>query len=232
MIQNDEKTIENSIHDILQILHKLINSTRNLVSTSSDHQIQDSIIERSRDVLQRSLSFIDEAKKSNPTNLSNIAHDLSLALNACISNMPSQRYLDEALKQMSGYVYTLAGPFEHKFPFPSMNSDDINRAAANLNQATNDLVLSTHAGSTQDLAKTSARFSRAFGDFIDNGIDFINHQPEEEKRSRLIISLKNVHTSSNQLLERAKSVSLEPTTNENDPKHQLANAARYFDSFS
>jgi hypothetical protein len=127
---------------------------------------------------------------------------------------------------MSEYVYTLAGPFERKFPFPAINSEDINRAAANLNQATNDLVLSTHTGGTHDLAQTSVRFSRAFGDFIDNGIDFINHQQEDEKRSRLIISLKNVHTSSNQLLERAKSISMEPTTPENDPKHQLANAAR------
>ncbi len=127
---------------------------------------------------------------------------------------------------MSEYVYTLAGPFERKVPLSSINSDDINRAAANLNQATNDLVLSTNPGGSQDLAKTSAKFSRAFGDFIDNGIGFVNHQDEEEKRSRLIISLKNVHRSSNQFLERAKSVSIEPTTIENDPKHQLANAAR------
>jgi hypothetical protein len=140
--------------------------------------------------------------------------------------MPSQRYLNEAIKQMSEYVYALAGPLERKPPLPSVNSEDINRAAANLHQATNELVLSTHSGGAHDLAKTSVRFSRAFGDFIDNGIDFVNHQPEEEKRSRLIISLKNVHTSSNQFLERAKSVSIEPSTTENDPKHQLANAAR------
>ncbi len=127
---------------------------------------------------------------------------------------------------MSEYVYTLAGPFERKLPLSSINSEDMNRAAANLNQATNDLVLSTHPGGAHDLAKTSVKFSRAFGDFIDNGIGYVNHQDEEEKRSRLIISLKNVHRSSNQFLERAKSVSIEPTTMENDPKHLLANAAR------
>jgi hypothetical protein len=140
--------------------------------------------------------------------------------------MPSQRYLDEAIKQMSEYVYTLAGPFDRKTPLVSINSEDINRAAANLNQATNDLVVSTHTGGTQDLARTSVRFSQAFGDFIDNGIDFINHQQEDDKRSRLIVSLKNVHTSSNQFLERAKSVSIEPMAIENDTKNQLANAAR------
>ena len=176
-------------------------------------------------------------KKPYTNNLSNIAHDLSSTLNACLSNIPSQRYLDEAIQQMSEYVYTLAGPFERKFPLSVLNTEDINRAAANLNQATNELILSTHSGGTHDLARTSVRFSRAFGDFIDNGLGFVHHQEEEDKRSRLIISLKNVNQSSNQLLERAKSASIEPTmTTENDSKHQLANAARYerrtFSSFN
>ncbi len=218
--------MEKCIHDLLETLRKLILYTRNLAATFPDQQIQNSIIERSRDVLQRSLYFLREAKKSNANNLSNNAHDLSVALNACISNIPSQRCLDEAIKKMSEYVYTLAGPFDRKHSQPSINSEDMNRAAANLNQATNDLVLSTHPGGTHDLAKSSAKFSRAFGDFIDNGIGFVNHQDEEEKRSRLIISLKNVHRTSNQFLERAKSVSIEPATTENDPKHILANAAR------
>lgn len=128
---------------------------------------------------------------------------------------------------MSEYVYTLAGPFERKFPLSVLSGEDISRAAANLNQAANDLILSTHSGGTDELAKTSVRFSRAFGDFIDNGLGFIHHQEEEDKRSRLIISLKNVHQSSNQFLERAKSVSIEPKMVENDSKHHLANAARY-----
>ncbi|CAF4681847.1 unnamed protein product [Rotaria sp. Silwood1] len=229
--QNDEKTIEFSIHDILQNLRILIMCTRNIVAISNDQQIQESIIEHLHDILQRFIHFICESKKTIQTpneqnQLSYIGHDLSLTLNSCISNITSQRYLNEAIKQMSEYVYTLAGPFDRKLPLSSINSDDINRSAAILNQATHDLVISTHTGGTQDLAKTSIHFSRAFGDFIDNGIDFIKHQQEDEKRSRLIISLKNVHTSSNQLLERAKSMSVEPSINENDIKHQLANAAR------
>ncbi|CAF1003447.1 unnamed protein product [Rotaria sordida] len=230
--QNDEKTIELSIHDILQNLRILIICTRNIIAISNDHQIQETIIERLYDILQRFIHFICESKKtiqtSNEQNkLSNIGHDLSLTLNSCLSNIISQRYFNEAIKQMSEYVYTLAGPYDRKLSLTSINSDDISRSAAILNQATHDLVISTHTGVTQDLAKTSIYFSRAFGDFIDNGIDFVNHQQEDEKRSRLIISLKNVHTSSNQLLERAKSISMEPITiNENDIKHQLANAAR------
>lgn len=158
--------------------------------------------------------------------ISNMSHDLSSTLNSCVLKVTSQRYLNEAIKQMSEYIYTLAGPFDRKVALPSINSEDINRSAAALNQATQDLVISTHSGGTNDLAKTSAHFSRAFGNFMDNGMDYVHHQQEDEKRSRLLISLKNVHASSNQLLEHAKSMSVEPNTNDNDCKYQLANAAR------
>ncbi|CAF4426942.1 unnamed protein product, partial [Adineta steineri] len=155
----DEKIVENSIQDILQILRKLINSTRNLTAITTDQQIQISIIERSRDVLKYSINLIHEAKKvlqtsSDQNKLSLIARDLSSAINSCMSNMPSQRYFDEVIKQMCEYVYALAGPFDRKSSPLSLNSDSINRAAANLNQATTDLVVSTHTGGTNDLAKT------------------------------------------------------------------------------
>ncbi|CAF3354839.1 unnamed protein product [Rotaria socialis] len=229
--QNDEKALENYIHDVLQALRKLIVCTRHIIAASNDLQIQKYIIERLHDVLQHFTHFLCEAKKSIRTvneqnNLSHVAHDLFSALNSCTLKITSQRYLNEAIKQMSEYIYTLAGPFDRKLPPAPIDSDEINRSAAMFNQATHDLVISTHAGGTQDLAQTSAHFSRAFGEFIDNGIDYVNHQQEDEKRSRLIISLKNVHTSSNQLLERAKSMSVEPITKENNIKSQLADAAR------
>ena len=237
--QGDEKTVENCTRETLQILRKLTNSTRGIAATSSDHQIQDSIIERSHEVLERSTRLVREAKKAIHTpddleiqnKLAEIAREVSSALNACISSMPSQRYLDEAIKQMSEYVYVLAGPFDRTATSTStINVQDkqaeITRAAADLNQATTDLVISTRTGTTQDLAKTSTRFTRAFGDFIDNGIQLANHQPEEDKRTRFITSLKNVHTSSNELLEKVKSVFIEPTPTSSETKQQLSNATR------
>ncbi|CAF1239126.1 unnamed protein product, partial [Adineta ricciae] len=213
---NDERSVDDCTQDMLQLLRRFINSTRDLIATITDHQMQDSTIERSRDVLKHTIQLLLEAQRALRTpheqnKLPTIDHELSTAVNACLSNMPSQRYLNEVIKQMSEYVYTLAGPFDRKTGPLSISSENIDRAAADLNQATTDLVVSTHKGVTNDLAKTSARFSRAFGDFIDNGIHYVNHQHEDDKRSRLIVSLKNVHTSSNQLLERAKSVSLEPS---------------------
>jgi talin len=236
--QNDEKTVESCTREILQILRKLTNSTRGIAATSNDRQIQDSIIESSHEVLERSTRLVREAKKAIHTpndleiqnKLAEISRQVSSALNACISSMPSQRYLDQAIKQMSEYIYILAGPFERNQSQTTINFQDkqteITRAAANLNQATTDLVLSTRTGSIQDLGKTSTRFTRAFGDFIDNGIQLANHQQEEENRTRFITSLKNVHTSSNQFLEKIKTISIEPPPTTNETKQQLSYAAR------
>ncbi|UJR28105.1 hypothetical protein I4U23_009360 [Adineta vaga] len=238
--QSDEKTVETCTREILQTLRKLTNSTRGIAATSKDHQIQESIIERSHEVLEHSTNLVREAKKAIHTpddheiqnKLAEIARDVSSALNACIAAMPSQRYLDEAIKQMSEYVYILAGPFDRNTTTSTKiieeKQNDINRSAATLNQATTDIILSTHAGSTQDLAKTSTSFTRAFGEFMNNGIELVKHQQEDEKRTHLITSLKNVHSSTNQLLEKAKTVSLDPqpATITNETKQQLANAAR------
>lgn len=237
IIQNDEKTVESCTRDILQILRKLTNSTRGIAAASSDYEVQESIIERSHEVLERSTNLVREAKRAVHTpddleiqnRLAELARDVSSALNACISSMPSQRYLDEAIKQMSEYIYVLAGPFDKNKQHSTINVDtkqtELTNAAANLNQATTDLAISTRSGVTQDLVKTSSQFTRAFGDFIQNGIELANNQQEEDKRTRFITSLKNVHTTSNQFLEIAKTVALEPTTT-NETNQQLANASR------
>lgn len=219
-------------------MRTLTNSTRGIAATSNDHQIQETIIERSHVVLERSTDLVREAKKAILTpndieiqsRLADLARDVTSALNACLASMPSQRYLDDAIKQMSAYVYTLAGPFDaHSRTYSSSHLEEkqteISRAAANLNQATTDFVVSTRAGLTQDLGKSSTRFTRAVGDFLDHGIELIPHQKEEEKRTTLITSLKNVHQSSTGLLDRAKTVTLEPMQN-NEAKQELANAAR------
>ncbi|CAF4735686.1 unnamed protein product [Rotaria sp. Silwood1] len=235
--QNDEKTVETCTREILQILRKLTNSTRGIAATSNDHQIQETIIERSHEVLERSTRLVREAKKAINTpndieiqnKLAELACEVSSALNACISSMPSQRYFDDAIKQISEYTYILTGPFDKNKYTTTINyelkQNEITNSAINLNQATNDLIISTRNGTIQDLNKTSKRFTNSFGDFINNGIELINHQQDDDKRIRLITSLKNVHTSSNQLLEKAKIISIEPTIT-NEINQQLSNAAR------
>lgn len=238
LIKADEKSVEGCIREILQVLRQLTNSTRGIAATSNDNQIQQTIIERSHDVLERSTVLVREAKKAvmTPsdlilqTKLTELAREVSSALNACLCSMPSQRYLDEAIKQMSAYIYTLAGPFDgtdkahssHNF---EEKQSEISSTAANLNQATTDFVVSTRAGTTHDIGKASTRFTKSLGQFLDTGVQIVHHQTDEQHRNKLLSSLKNVHTSSNQLFERAKTITIEPQVN-NEIKQELTNAAR------
>jgi talin len=230
--------LETCTRDILQALRRLANSTRGIVATSTDHQVQESIIERSHQVLECSTHLVREAKKAVHTpddlelqaKLAELARDVSSALNACLTSMPSQRYLNDAIQQMSAYIYKLAGPFEKSAQTRSTSQLDeqqteIKRAAAQLNQATTDFVVSTRAGIAHDLGKTSARFTRSFADFLDHGIELVRCQDDDHQRARLITSLKNVQLSSNRLFERAKTVTIE-LNQDNETKQELADAAR------
>ncbi|CAF0840452.1 unnamed protein product [Didymodactylos carnosus] len=231
--QGDENCTGICARDAVNTLKTLTNSIRGIAASSSDYRMQETIINSSREVLEKSTKLVKEAKKAvhSPqdteiqTKLAEIAKEVQSALNACLSNMPSQRYIDDALKQMSEYVYALAGPYNRK---PSRTYDDvqthISRAAADLNNATTELVVSARSG-TNALQQITQRFSRAFSEFIDNGIDLAGHQ-EDEKRSKVISSLKQVHTSSSALLERAKSASIDTTTTSTSTKNQLTTAAK------
>ncbi|CAF0836753.1 unnamed protein product, partial [Didymodactylos carnosus] len=231
--QGDENCTGICARDTLNTLKKLTNSIRGIAASSSDYRIQETIINSSRELLEKSTKLVKEAKKAVhlpqdreiQTRLAEIAKEVQSALNACLTNMPSQRYIDDALKQISEYVYTLAGPYSRK---PSRTFDDvqthINHAAADLNNATTELVVSARSGTTA-LQTTTQRFSHAFGEFIDNGIDLAGCQ-EDEKRSKVISSLKQVHTSSSELLERAKSASIDITTTATSTRNPLTLAAK------
>lgn len=214
----------------------MINSTRQLVVKSHPEvSTQDALIQRSRHYVQRVISILHDGEKvlMNPSDgqrlkkLSDETQEFVTILNSSRETNFSHRHFDEAMKKMSEYVFSLAGPFERKSSVSSTHSEKLNRAADQLNQATNDLVKTTgQTVATQDLVKNSTRFSQAFGDFIQNSLDYVHQQDEEEKRSHLIIRLKNVHVISNQFLERAKSATVEPMFHEKSHKQPLADAAR------
>lgn len=229
--------METSTRTIYSILRELINTTRHLLlKQSNDILKQDSLIDRSHLILQRFISIFHDGEKLmfNPqdsqsqTKLNEQTQQLIAILSSSADSNPSHRHFDDAMKKMSEYVFSLAGPFDRQSSssLSPMHSDKLNQAADQLNQATTDLVKITGQGTIQDLARNSARFSQAFGDFLHNSLDYVHHQKEEEKRSQLIITLKNVHATSNQFLEQAKSVSVEPTLLEKNNKQHLAEAAR------
>ena len=235
--QIDEKLLDSLTRSLVQKLRRWIRIIRLRLSYCTSDEQRRSIVEDGHQFIRLMSHLFEEIKRisneildeRDEEKLKKLNDDLLRALQRSLDIDPSIKCFDQAMKQMSEYVYRLAGPFEQNRSISSLiNTENLNHAADQLNRATNDLVISTRQGEINNLARSSVRFSQAFGDFLDHGLDFIHRQDEEEKRSHLLISLKNVHTTSNQLLERAKSASAEPFQSENVQKKQLADAARFY----
>lgn len=99
--------------------------------------------------------------------------------------------------------------------------NDLNNAAANLNDASSNVVSSVR--SPVQLANSSKQFTNAFGDLLGVGMEMAG-QTTIETRSQVVVSLKNVSMTSSKLLTTAKSVAADPTAP--NAKNQLSAAAR------
>ncbi|XP_038046321.1 talin-1-like isoform X5 [Patiria miniata] len=105
-------------------LQNLTGAVRGVAATTQEKPARDNMIDRAKDVLDKSASLLEEAKKAladpnNPDNqqrLAQVAKAVSHALNGCVSCLPGQRDVDKAIKSvveaskglMSGKLIRLA----------------------------------------------------------------------------------------------------------------------------
>ena len=99
----------------------------------------------------------------------------------------------------------------------------LNNSAVNLNQAASEIVTSSR-GPPQEVAKSSTRFSTAYSDFMDSGLEFAGSTKDQEARGQIVGGLKSVSMTSNKLLVATKSWTADP--NAPNAKNLLAQAAR------
>ncbi|KMQ93936.1 talin-1-like protein, partial [Lasius niger] len=158
----------------------------------------------------------------NEANLAAVAKDVSNSLNKCVSCLPGQRDVDEAIRNIDDMAQMLN---MNEFPQTSKSygqlQSDLNNAAANLNDASSNIVSSVR--SPVQLATSSRQFTNAFGDLLGVGMEMAGHTAIET-RSQVVVSLKNVTMTSGKLLVTAKSVAADPTAP--NAKNQLSAAAR------
>lgn len=109
----------------------------------------------------------------------------------------------------------------YQFFFYRQLQSDLNNAAANLNDASSNVVSSVR--SPVQLASSSKQFTNAFGDLLGVGMEMAG-QTAIETRTQMVVSLKNVSMTSSKLLVTAKSVAADPSAP--NAKNQLSAAAR------
>ena len=99
----------------------------------------------------------------------------------------------------------------------------LNDRAVDLNQATSD-VLEASRGSPKQVAASTNRFSRAYEDFMDHGMEMAGHSKDDDTKTQIVSGLKSVSMVSSKLLMATKSLLADPEAP--NARNQLTQAAR------
>ncbi|KAK4884901.1 hypothetical protein RN001_001172 [Aquatica leii] len=211
-------------------LRSFTTAVRGVAATSEKPDTQKNIIQSAQDVMQHSVQLIDEAKRSlqladgevNPELIA-VAKDVSSAVGRTVSCLPGQRDVDNILieiKQWSSIIDSGQFPVSNKSY--GQLQDELNNAAANLNDASTDLVTSVR--SPVHLASSSKDFGVAYSELLNISMEMAGQTKDSDVRGKMVHSIRNVSTVSSTLLTTAKCVSADP--NLPNGKNQLAAAAR------
>ncbi|KAJ8935035.1 hypothetical protein NQ314_013060 [Rhamnusium bicolor] len=226
--QGNEMYTSQAARDTAQSLRNLTGAVRSVAATSDNIDVQRRIINSGQDVLALSEKLIIEAQKSLQTvgvtpGLHSVAKDISFALNATISCLPGQQDVDTAITNIIEWSSAIhSGNFPHSNKSYGELQQELNTAAANLNEASSSVVQSVN--SPVQLASTSKDFSAAYLELLTVSMEMAGQTSDTSVRGEMVHSLKGVSTTSSALLTTAKSLSADP--NLPNGKNQLAAAAR------
>ncbi|XP_022084655.1 talin-1-like isoform X7 [Acanthaster planci] len=214
-------------------LQSLTGAVRGVAATTQEKPARDAMIDRAKDVLDKSANLLEEAKKAladpnNPDNqqrLAQVAKAVSHALNGCVSCLPGQRDVEKAIKSV---VEASKGLMSGKLPEGDARNyqehqNTLNKAAQGLNVATGELVTATR-GTPQELAAAANTFSKEFDDLMKSGMGMAGSAPSKEAQGEMVGSLKTISVTSSKLLLVVKGMSADP--NAPNAKNLLAAAAR------
>ena len=218
--------------DTANALRVLTNAVRGVAANTSDRDLQDRILYSGKDVMDKSANLIEEAKKAvnnpnnpeNQTRLAQVAKAVSQSLKTCVDCLPGLQEVDEAMKQLNLISQRLTSG-----NFPSTERSyqeiqiDLNNRAIVLNKAATDIVSSSQKA-PQDVAGASSRFSKAYGDFMDTGMEMGSVSRETETKTQIVGGLRSVSMTSSKLLISTKSFMTDP--NAPNAKNLLTQAAR------
>lgn len=228
--QGNEMYTAQAARETAHGLRALTSAVRGVAATSENPETQKNIIHSAQDVIKHSVRLVEETKLNlqSPTvgvsaELATVAKNVSNALGRTVSCLPAQKDLDHTITEIRQWTSIVESG-----RFPSTNKSygqlqqELNNAAANLNEASTEVVTSVE--SPVQLASSSKEFGAAYHDLLNVSMEMAGQTRDTEVRGQMVHSLKNVSTVSSTLLTTAKSVSADPHLP--NGKNQLAAAAR------
>ncbi|XP_011503803.1 PREDICTED: talin-2 [Ceratosolen solmsi marchali] len=211
-------------------LKNLISAIRGVAATIIEQGTQQKVLMTADDVINKSIKLIKETrwtltKPNNPDNekkLAFIAKEVGYTLNQCISFLPGQKDVDEAIHNIESISKILKS---NEFPTTTKNysqlQTDIICFATNLNDASLQILSSIR--SPVELAILSKKFTGTLNDLIETGMKIVG-QTITEMKSQVVVSLNHICLSCIKFLYSSKSVAIDPTAP--NAKNQLSTAGR------
>uniref|UniRef100_A0A452SRS1 Talin 1 n=1 Tax=Ursus americanus TaxID=9643 RepID=A0A452SRS1_URSAM len=219
--QGNENYAGIAARDVAGGLRSLAQAARGVAALTSDPAVQAIVLDTASDVLDKASSLIEEAKKAaghpgdpeSQQRLAQVAKAVTQALNRCVSCLPGQRDVDNALRAVGDASKRLL-------------SDSVGRPGVftpfYYSQALSTELVQASRGTPQDLARASGRFGQDFSTFLEAGVEMAGQSQED--RAQVVSNLKGISMSSSKLLLAAKALSTDPAAP--NLKSQLAAAAR------
>lgn len=227
--QGNESYTNTAAKDVANILRGLSEAIRGVAATTQDQSVRHRILDCGVDVMDKSANLLTEAKlavnnQTSNERLAQVAKSVSVSLKSCVECLPSMQEVDKALRALSLISERLAaGQFPASGRSYQEVQSDLNNRAVHLNQAATDIVAASQK-SPQQVSGATNRFSRAYEDFMDSGLEMAGVTQETETRTQIVGSLKSVHISSSKLMMNTKTYIIDP--NGPNTKSQLTQAAR------
>ena len=237
----DKNITSVAARDTANALRDFTAAVRGVAATTKDRAIQNKIINQAQLVMSRSATLVLEAQRAmqNPSdsakqeNLYSAGKAVTVALSGAMGCLPGQEEVEETMNYIATWSQQIdSGNFRSSGrPYGELQGQ-LTNAADKLSEATTNVVQS--APRPEQLATSSKQFGQVLGDVMECSMDMAAQTTVESVRSEMIITMKNVTTSSSTLLSSAKTVAADP--NAPHAKNNLANAARlvqiYLDSYS
>lgn len=227
--QGNEMYTSQAARDTAQSLRSFSGAIRAIAATSNNNDTQKNLLHSGQDVLTHSARLIREAQLCLQSDvgitpgLSASAKNINSALGQTVSCLPGQKDVDTTMvciKEWTSCIETSGFPATSK-TYGELQQE-LNTAAANLNEASADVVTSVR--SPAQLASSSKDFGSAFYELLNVSMEMAGQTKETESRGQMVHSIRNLSTVSSSLLHTAKSVSADPHLP--NGKNQLAAAAR------
>ena len=210
--------------DTANSLRDFTAAVRGVAATTKDRGSQNKIIDQAQLVMQRSATLVLEAQRSSPSEtLYTAGKAVTVALDHTMSCLPGQEEVDGTITNISTWSQQIeSGHFATSGrPYGELQSH-LTHAADKLNVATSGVVQS--APRPELLAESSRQFGQVLGQVMEYSMDMAGQTKVSQTRSEMVITMKNVTTSSSTLLSSAKSVAADPQGGQ--AKNNLAAAAR------